>query len=142
MWHAARQLPAWLTSDVGQFMRIALPILAFVLSFLAAGQPFAKKGWEYAGRADARSDLREGRFLVEEYGMYSGLTPIYHRLFKERFNVDFRQVAGCVVDSKIVEHAAGYNAIMFFAIERRYGKGAIKRFFTESCGRRVGATGG
>jgi hypothetical protein len=70
------------------------------------------------GRADARRDIRSGHIAVEVYGLGGGsvASPL-----KDRYHVDTRVVAGCVVDEAIMGHARGYNVVSAAEVRRRFG---------------------
>jgi len=70
------------------------------------------------GRADARRDIRAGRLAVEVSGLGAGslVKPL-----KERYGVETRVVAGCVVDDTIMGHERGYNIVSAAEIKRRLG---------------------
>jgi hypothetical protein len=70
------------------------------------------------GRADARRDIRDGLLAVEVSGLGAGkiVKPL-----KDRFNVETRIVAGCVVDEIILGHERGYNIVSGAEIKRRFG---------------------
>lgn len=86
--------------------------------------------WTYwtgcrAGRADAERDVRAGTLAIEAYGFGAGAGS-YVRLFRDRFQVEVRAVAGCLVDDTIIGHVSGYNAVTEAEIERRFGRGAME----------------
>lgn len=86
--------------------------------------------WHYwtayrAGRADAERDLRAGTLAIETYG-FGGGAGSYVALFRERFQVDVKAVAGCLVNDTIIGHASGYNAVTEAEIARRFGPGAME----------------
>ena len=71
------------------------------------------------GRLDAHRDIRDGRIAVEVYGMGAGglAGPL-----KERYQVEVRPVAACVVDERLMGHARGYNIVSAAEIRRRFGE--------------------
>jgi len=76
------------------------------------------------GRADAKKDVQNGHLAVEVYGGPGFLVPLFHEL-KERYGVEARPVAACVVDDQILGHAAGYNRISAAEVKRRFGVNII-----------------
>jgi hypothetical protein len=76
---------------------------------------------ERSGRADARRDLANGVLAKERFGLPVVCINEYSELLRERYRIELRSVAGCVVDSRILGHARGYNGVMVAEIERRFG---------------------
>ena len=81
--------------------------------------------WKYysaylAGRAEAQRDVRAGILIIEESGFGAG-SPHVQRLLRDRFAIEIRVLAGCVVDERIMGHEEGYNSISEPEIHRRFG---------------------
>ncbi len=81
--------------------------------------------WKYysawwAGRAEAQRDAGAGVMATEVYGFGAGGGD-YTRIVRERYHIEIRPVAACMVDETIVGHAAGYNRISQVEIDRRVG---------------------
>jgi hypothetical protein len=79
--------------------------------------------WQYfsayrAGRFQAQKDLAAGILAIEEFGFGAGTAT---EILRERYHIEVRVVAGCVVDEKILGHAAGYNKVSQAEIDRRFG---------------------
>lgn len=79
--------------------------------------------WRYfsayrVGRAEAQKDVAAGILAIEEYGFGAGTAA---KILRERYNIEVRAVAGCVVNEKILGHAAGYNKVSEAEIDRRVG---------------------
>jgi hypothetical protein len=73
------------------------------------------------GRADALRDLAKGVLAYETFGLPKPDFSEYQQVLLERYKIELRPIAGCVVDSRILGHSYGYNQIMGPEIERRYG---------------------
>ena len=91
--------------------------------------------WQYfsayrAGRADAKKDTAAGIMAREVYGFGAGFGP-GPDILRNRYNVEMRAVAACVVDEKIVGHAAGYNEIADREIDRRVGLARVEAAMEE-----------
>lgn len=84
------------------------------------------------GRTDAQADISAGKLAIESFGLPSPDAPVYRRLLKERYGIELRPVAGCVVDEQILGHAAGYNEVMNAEITRRHGPGLFDKVSEES----------
>jgi len=70
------------------------------------------------GRADARRDIDAGVIAVEVSGFGAGG---FEKQLKDRYGIDTRVVAGCVVNETILGHERGYNAVSAVEIKRRVG---------------------
>ena len=73
------------------------------------------------GRRDARHDLAKGILAVETCGLPISNSGA-HRLLRERYGIHVRSVGGCVVNSRLRAHIAGYNELSGAEIEQRFGK--------------------
>jgi hypothetical protein len=76
------------------------------------------------GWYDAKRDLRRGRLAYETYGFGGG--GYYAEVLKERYQVEQRPVAGCVVSTWQLGHAEGYNRTIEAHIKRRFGHDALQ----------------
>lgn len=81
----------------------------------------------YEGRADAKRDLASGILRLHAYGLPAWSAEEYDRIFLEEYGVEHEWVAGCVVTTRLVEHARGYNEVMSAAIEQRFGADIFDR---------------
>lgn len=59
------------------------------------------------GRLTAQVDMQRGRYQVLGYGMPSPSRPEYARCLRERYTIDFRPVAGCIVSESLVPRVCG-----------------------------------
>ena len=113
---------------------VALVIVAAVLLVSAAAETRAgdvvesSEGVRYsraayeAGRRDAQRDIRNNRLVIEIYGgPPSAWEEELARLLRQRYGIELRSTAGCVVDHDILGHARGYNEVSRAEIVRRFG---------------------
>ena len=49
------------------------------------------------GKVDATIDVRQGHYRVLGYGLADRSRSDYARCLRERYNIEYRTVAGCVV---------------------------------------------
>ena len=92
-------------------------------------------GWvgKIEGRADARKDLQEGKLVREVMGPPPApWVETYQQFLKERYGIENRWVAGCMVSDRVVGHATSYNEIMEAEIDRRFGKGVLDKTADEA----------
>jgi len=80
-----------------------------------------------AGHEDAGKDVREGRLIIESFGLPPPWDADYAKLLKERYGIELRAVAGCVVDDNIVGHRKGYNEVSEAEIQRRFGSDILEK---------------
>lgn len=83
--------------------------------------------WQYysaywAGRADAEKDVAAGILAIEEYGFGAGSGS---SILRNRHQIEIRAVAQCMVDEKILGHAAGYNSVSEPEIDRSVGRDRV-----------------
>jgi len=86
--------------------------------------------WKYgsayrAGRAEAKRDVAAGILAIEEYGFGAGFGP-HVQILRERYQIEIRPTAGCIVNETILGHAAGYNAVSELEIDRRVGRASVE----------------
>jgi len=84
-----------------------------------------------AGRSDAEKDVRENRLIIETFGLPPRWDGDYAKLLEQRYRIEVRTVAGCMVDEKIVGHAKGYNEVSKAEIQRRFGSDVLEKTQTE-----------
>jgi hypothetical protein len=103
------------------------PKISAALSVLAVAlcgcHSLGKKGTTayLSGQSEARNTLAGGRLELETCGLPSDWTPGYERLLLERYGIQTRTVAGCIVTDQILDHERGYNEVMRDEIQRRFG---------------------
>jgi len=86
------------------------------------------------GRSDALADLRAGKLVTETAGLPMPSEDIYQQLLLQRYGVEQRRVADCIVDRRILSHARGYNEIMMAEIKKRFGPDVFDRTLTKAAG--------
>ena len=83
------------------------------------------------GHSDAVKDVREDRLIIERHGLPPPWTGEYAKALLEKYHIQLKTVAGCVVDEKIVGRARGYNEVSTAEIERRFGHGVLESTASE-----------
>gem|GEM_PF-3066390 len=112
-----------------------LPAYIFHIGPPAVGLPFGVhlepisilrywRAW-WSGRADARKDIAAGILAREVYG-FGAAGGHSAKILRDRYHIETHPTAGCVVDEKIVGHAAGYNEIAEKEIDRRVGRAQVE----------------
>jgi hypothetical protein len=74
------------------------------------------RGW-----AIARFDVARGHYEVQEIGLAAPWRPQSATLLRERYGVEHRRVAGCVVTESLNSYVAAYNGVMRAAAQRKFG---------------------
>lgn len=102
---------------------------AFGLPWVVSMSPWSM--WQYyrayrAGEAQARKDIATGILVIEESGFGAGGGPEVQRILRERYHIEVKAVAGCIVDEGIVGHEAGYNGVSEPEIDRRFGRDRVE----------------
>jgi len=73
------------------------------------------------GQLDARFEIARGHYEVLGYGLPAPWRAEYVRLLRERYGIDFRPVALCIVSRTLVAYVAGYNGESTAAANRKFG---------------------
>ena len=70
----------------------------------------------------ARFDVARGHYEVQSFGLPAAWRPDYARLLRERYGIEHRTVAGCVVSESLVSYVSAYNGVTKAAAERKFGR--------------------
>ena len=73
------------------------------------------------GNLAARIDLLRGQYQVLGYGLPSSSRPEYARCLRERYGIEFRTVAGCIVSDSLISYVNGYHSVVADATRRKFG---------------------
>ena len=92
------------------WMGIAFSVLLPLIFFFGA-----KK----VGILEARYDLLRGRYEIHGYGLIMA-EPLHAPILKAN-GVQYRHVAGCVINDFIIDSVASYNSVMKVAIKKDLG---------------------
>ncbi len=80
-----------------------------------------------AGKAQAQADIANGVLAIEQAGFLMRFDEEYVRLLKQRYGIEVRRVAFCVVHEEVEEHMRGYNKAAGAEIERRFGQDCLSK---------------
>jgi hypothetical protein len=79
------------------------------------------------GRAEAEKNLRSGHLAIEIYGYPMKGEREYGDILRQRYQIEFRRVAGDTnISAKVIGHAKGYNEVSEPEIKRRFGGDILK----------------
>jgi hypothetical protein len=86
----------------------------------------------HKGRADARSELSKGVLAIESFGLPPPWVRLYEKILKERYGIEDRTVAGCMVNDEIIGHAKGFNEVMEREIKKRWPEDVFEQASIEA----------
>jgi hypothetical protein len=78
------------------------------------------------GRLAAYRDIRRGRYEVLGYGLPIPWRLEYAQCLRERYNIHFHAVAGCVVSESLVSYVDAYHSVVDDAVRRKYGRDVFR----------------
>jgi len=84
------------------------------------------------GRVAAQVDIRRSQYQLLGYGLPSPSRPEYVRCLRERYNIRFRAVAGCIVSESLVSYVDAYDSAMVEAVNRTAGHDVFKECHEEA----------
>lgn len=79
-----------------------------------------------SGRIEARMDVAHGKYLVLGYGLPDRSRTGYATLLRQRYGVELRAVAGCIVSKSLQDYVDAYDGISIDAANRRFGHDIFK----------------
>ena len=92
-----------------------------VLAFLFAGF----LGWGLSartrGKIMAHFDVARGHYAILICGLSAESLPETARLLRQRYGIELRVVAGCIVTKPLVAYVDGYNMVSMAAAGRKFG---------------------
>jgi hypothetical protein len=84
------------------------------------------------GTREAKAALREGRLVVLRYGQPAVWVSDYQRILRERYQIEVRTIAGCIVSEGLLAYARDYNAVMRPVIAERFGADVFDKVAKEA----------
>lgn len=106
-------------------------VTVLMLTLLLATVLWAVSG-SLRGRIAAHYDIARGHYYLLAYGLPTASRPEYARLLRERYGVEFRAVAGCVVTPTLVDYVDGYDSVSMTAVNRKFGRDVFKETMAEA----------
>ena len=73
------------------------------------------------GAREAQATLARGKLVYLEYGLPVVWQTERREIARQKFGVECRPIAGCIVTEALVTFAAAYNQVMEAAIVSRFG---------------------
>jgi hypothetical protein len=84
------------------------------------------------GRWAARFDLARGHYAILGYGLPPAAVAEYKQILRERYGVEYRQVALCIVSHSLVSYADAYDEVSEAAIRQKFGQDVFKNSWDEA----------
>ncbi|MGA2601444.1 MAG: hypothetical protein ABSH09_31145 [Bryobacteraceae bacterium] len=98
-----------------------------VLAFLFAGF----FGWDSTartrGKIQAHLDVSRGHYAILIYGLQAESLPETARLMRQRYGIELRVVADCIVTKPLVAYVDGYNMVSMPAVRRKFGRDVFEQ---------------
>jgi hypothetical protein len=92
--------------------------------------PLLLRAWDATagirGMLAARRDLSHGHIAILAYGLPPGGRNEYARILKERYRIEYRQVALCIISPGTVDYADSYNRLSVSAAKNKFGAGVFE----------------
>jgi hypothetical protein len=85
------------------------------------------------GHLTARFDIARGHYELLSYGLPPPWRPEYARLLHERYGIEFRSVAGCVVSQSLVSYVGAYDDESTAAAIQKFGHDVFQETAAEAC---------
>ena len=87
-------------------------------------------GWDLSakirGQMVAHLDVARGHYEILVLGLPMAWRPEYGRLLRERYGIEMRVVAGCVVSESLLAYTSGYNAVSERAVNLKFRRDVFK----------------
>jgi hypothetical protein len=78
------------------------------------------------GEHNARIDVAHGRYEVLTYGLADQSRSEYATLLHQRYGVELRAVAGCIVSKSLQDYVDAYDRISIEAVNRKFRHDVFK----------------
>ena len=73
------------------------------------------------GRAEARTDVANGKYLIKRYGLVPGYSPELLTKLKKKYSIEIINF-GCLVSNEDNLYGKGYNEISTAEVRRKFGE--------------------
>jgi len=87
-------------------------------------------GWWFTGgirgQLVAHFDVARGRYEILSLGLPFPWRSEFGRILQERYGIEQRVVAGCMVSPSLLAYTEGYNRVSMAAANRKFGHDVFK----------------
>jgi len=73
------------------------------------------------GKLTARYDVHQGHYYILAYGLAPAARAEYARLLNERYGIELRKVADCIVSESLISYVDNYDHVSAAAAKRKFG---------------------
>src|SRR5437016_3942541 len=110
---------------------VLLGLVAIVVLPLLCSEIWSRTA-PFRGRQAAEKDLAHGRYIVLGYGLPPRGVAEYKHILRERYDVEYRQVALCIVTKSLMTYADSYDSLSGAAIRQKFGRDVFKNSWDEA----------
>jgi len=97
--------------------------ILLVFALAGVGFPFA---WEMSaatrGQLVAHFRLASGHYVILTAGLGADRPPKCYYAIRERYGIEVRPIAGCIVTKALTDYADAHNDVMISDIRRKFGR--------------------
>jgi hypothetical protein len=93
------------------------------------------------GTIAAEIDLRRGHYTILLYGLPPRDEARYLHTLKDRFGVQSKRVANCIVSQPLLDYADSYNKVIDAALQRKFNRDVFQDTAREVFGERQATDG-
>lgn len=115
------------TGRLGEFIQrhqaLVAPILISIV--FVAGSCWIDTA-QLRGRIVARADSLSGHIRILGVGLPTPERPEFARLLRDRYGIEFRAVAGCMVSKPLFDYVVAYNQESTKAAWRKWGRDVVR----------------
>jgi hypothetical protein len=111
--------------------RRGLTTIALVAAIIGLGWIWTSTA-ALRGTLEAKFDLARGHYAILAYGLPPGGREEYTRLLKERYGIERRQIALCIVSPSSIAYADSYNRLSVPAAESRFGHDVFEQTWQDA----------
>lgn len=84
------------------------------------------------GHIAARIDVHRGRYQVLGYGLAPPSRSEYAGCLRERYGIEFRTVAGCMVSDSLLSYVNAYHSVVTNAAYRKFRRDVFRECADEA----------
>jgi hypothetical protein len=103
-------------------------LLAGSFALVFFGPPFPTT----RGQLTALYDVARGQYKILGYGLPAPSRPLYVRILKENYGIEYHAVAGCMVSYSLKNFVRGYDQVSEAAANRKFGRDVIQESSDEA----------
>jgi len=107
--------------------------IAGILALLVCAELVRENTAQTRGRLAAHFDVWRGHYVVLAYGLPPPTRPEYAKLLRQRYGIEVRTVALCMVSETLTSYADSYNEVSAAAANRKFGHDVFKECADIAC---------